>query len=77
MVKKSRPSGKGESKAAVKEEPKVTGTEESKEPVIEETIISVKDGGIINFYYFFNGIGIVIGIIFVIFAIFRYLFHVL
>jgi len=76
MAKKSKPSGKGESKTAVKEVSNVTITEEPKESVQEQTIISVKEGGIINFYYFFSALGIVIGIIMIIAAVFRYIFHV-
>ena len=61
MAKKSKPSGKAESKA----------------PVKEETAESGEDGGIIDFFYLFNGIGILIGIIYIIFGIFHYVFPIL
>jgi hypothetical protein len=74
MVKKSKPSGKAESKAPVKTE--------SRAPVEEEAIASEKEvvnptpGGIIDFYKFFVGVGILIGIFFIIVGILRYVFHV-
>ena len=61
MAKKSKPSGKAESKA----------------PVKEETAESGEDGGIIDFFYLMNGAGVLIGIIFVIFILFHYLFPIL
>lgn len=69
MAKGSKQSGKKESKPAVKEEAEVA--------LKEEFAVSVDDGkGIINFYYFFTGLGILITIIFIIVAILRYL-HIL
>ena len=74
MVKKSKPSGKGESKPSVKTE--------SRAPVEEEAIAPAKEvanptpGGIIDFYKFFVGVGILIGIIFIIVGLLRYVFHV-
>jgi hypothetical protein len=69
MVKKSKPSVKGESKASVEQD-----TVASEEEVI---IRSGEGRGIIDFYYFFNGLGILIGIIFIIVGILRYMFHTL
>jgi hypothetical protein len=68
MAKKSKPSGKVELKAS--------GEEETTAPVKELNIPTPK-GGIIDFYYFFNGIGILIGISFIIVGILRYVFHIL
>ena len=61
MAKKSKPSGKAESLASVK----------------EETIVSVEEGGKIDFFYLMNGAGVLIGIIFVIFILFHYVFPIL
>lgn len=69
MVKKPRPSGKGESKAS--------GEEETLASVNELTIPSGEVGGVIDFYYFFNGLGILIGISFIIVGLLRYVFHIL
>jgi hypothetical protein len=69
MAKKSKPSGKGESKA--------TGEEETIAPGKELTIPFSEDGGIIDFYYFFNGVGILTGIFFIIVGLLRYVFHIL
>jgi len=68
MVKKSKPSVKVESKALGKEVTIASG--------VELNILS-GEGGIIDFYYFFNGIGILIGISFIIVGILRYGFHIL
>jgi hypothetical protein len=69
MAKGSKQPGKKESKPAVKEDAEVT--------VKEEFAVSVDDGkGIINFYYFFSGLGILITILFIIIGILRYL-HIL
>lgn len=64
MVKKSKPSVKGEPIASVKEEPIVS--------VKEEPITSGKDGERIDFFYVLAGGGILIGVILVIFIILRY-----
>jgi hypothetical protein len=69
MVKKSKPSGKAELKAS--------GEEEAIASVKELAIPSGEVGGIIDFYYFFNGIGVLTGIIFIIVGLFRYVFHIL
>ena len=69
MVKKSKPSGKGESKASVEEETIPSGK--------ELKIPSYESGGIIDFYYLFGGIGVLIGIIFIIVGLLRYVFHIL
>jgi hypothetical protein len=69
MVKKSKPSGKAELKAS--------GEEEAITSVKELAIPSGEVGGIIDFYYFFNGIGVLTGIIFIIVGLFRYVFHIL
>ena len=61
MAKKSKQKGKAESTA----------------PVIEETVESGEDGGIIDFVYLFNGIGILLGIIYIIFGILHYVFPIL
>ena len=69
MAKKSKPSGKAESKPS--------GKAESLASVKEETVVSVEDGGIIDFFYLMNGAGVLIGIIFVIFILFHYVFPIL
>jgi hypothetical protein len=69
MVKKSRPSGKAESKAS--------GEEETITPGKELDIPSGEGGGLIDFYYFFNGVGILTGISFIVIGVLRYVFHVL
>ena len=68
MVKKSKPSVKGESKASIEEETTAS---------LNELNIPTGEGGIIDFYYFFNGIGVLLGIIFIIVGILRYGFHIL
>jgi len=69
MVKKSKPSGKSEIKTS--------GEEETTAPVKELNVPAFEAGGIIDFYYFFNGIGVLTGIIFIIVGILRYVFHML
>jgi hypothetical protein len=69
MVKKSRPSGKTESKAIGEEETIATGK--------ELDIPSGEGGGLIDFYYFFNGVGTLTGISFITVSLLRYVFHVL
>ena len=68
MAKKSKPSVKIESKASGEEETIVS---------VKELNIPSGEGGIIDFYYFFNGIGVLIGISFIIVGILRYVFHIL
>jgi hypothetical protein len=69
MAKGSKQPGKKESKPVVKEDAEVA--------VKEEFAVSVDNGkGIINFYYFFAGLGILITIVFIIIGILRYL-HIL
>jgi len=69
MVKKSKPSVKAESK--------VSGEEETITSVKELNIPSFKGSGIIDFYYLFGGIGVLLGIIFIIVGLLRYVFHIL
>jgi len=69
MAKKSKPSGKAELRAS--------GEEETIAPGKELTIPFSEDGGIIDFYYFFNGVGILTGIFFIIVGLLRYVFHIL
>jgi hypothetical protein len=64
MVKKSKPSVKVESKASVEEE------------TIELNIPST-GGGIIDFVVFYNVFGALIGIIYIIVGLLRYVFHTL
>jgi hypothetical protein len=85
MVKKSKPSTKAGSKPSAKEVTTAPVREVTTAPVKEVTTAPVKEvtaasgevGGIINFYYFFNGIAILTGIIFIIFIILRYVFSIL
>jgi hypothetical protein len=69
MVKKSKLSVKVGPKAPVEEEP-ITSVKELNIP-------SVEGGGIIDFYYLFGGIGVLLGIIFIIVGLLRYVFHIL
>ena len=73
MVKKSKPSGKAESRAPVKTEPKVTVEEEA--TVSGKEVTPPTPGGIIDFYKFFVGLGVLIGIIFIVVGLLRYVFH--
>ena len=77
MVKKSKPSTKAESKPSAKEVTTAPVKEVTAVPVKEVTVASGEVGGIINFYYFFNGIAILTGIVFIIVIILRYVFSVL
>jgi len=70
MAKKSKPSVNVESKASVEQATMASVKEETQ-------FIPSGEGGIIDFYYFFNGLGILIGIIFIIVGILRYGFHTL
>lgn len=74
MVKKSKPSGKVESTASVKEET-IAVKEETTASVKEEAIASGKDGEGINFFYVFAGGGALLAIIFIMFIILRYVLH--
>jgi hypothetical protein len=74
MVKKYKPSVKVESIASVKDE--------TIESVKEDTIASgkekeVEEGKGIDFFYILTGGGILIGILMVIFIIFRYVLHMI
>jgi len=70
MAKGSKQPGKKESKPAVKEDTEL--------PVKEEFSVAVTDGkGIIDFYYLFAGLGILITIAFIIVGIARYVLHIL
>jgi len=69
MAKGSKQQGKKEPKPVVKEDADVA--------IKEEFAVSVDEGkGIINFYYFFTGLGVLITVIFIIVGILRYL-HIL
>jgi hypothetical protein len=69
MAKGSKQQGKKESKPVVKEDAQVA--------VKEEFAVAVDERkGIINFYYFFAGLGILITIVFIIIGILRFL-HIL
>ncbi len=68
MAKKSRASGKAE--------PKDSGEGETQTPG-RDLNIPVPSGGIIDFYYLFGGIGILIAICFIIVGLLRYVFHVM
>ncbi len=61
MAKKSKPSVK----------------EETIESVKEEIIKSGEDDGRFNYVDLFNAVGVLIGIIFIIAGILRYVFHIL
>ena len=69
MVKKSKPSVKGESKGSAEEE--------TIKSVKELNIPSFEGSGLIDFYYLFGGIGILLGIIFILISLLRYGFHIL
>ena len=69
MAKKSKSSAKAESKASVKEETPASDT--------DMYISTPESGGIINFYHFFNGIGILMMIAIIIYIFLRYVFHLL
>jgi hypothetical protein len=68
MAKKFRSSGKVGFKESGEEETKTS---------VPELNIPVPGGGIIDFYYLFTGIGILIGIIFIVVGLLRYVFHVM
>jgi hypothetical protein len=69
--------GSKQPKQAVKKEPKPSVQEESEVPVKEEFAVPVTDReGIIDFYYFFTGLGILMTIIFIVIGILRY-FHII
>jgi hypothetical protein len=70
MAKGTKASGKKEPKSSVKEESEVSAKEEF---TVKET-----DGkGIIDFYYLFAGLGILITIVFIIVGILHFVFHTL
>ncbi len=75
MVKKSKPPVKVE-KAVVKEEVQVV-KEETPASVKEETTVSGKEGEGIDFFYILAGGGVLIGVILLIFLIFRYVLHMI
>ena len=84
MVKKPRPSAKADSKASAKADsrPSVkneTAATEKAEAVAvkEETLVPEEKGGIIDFYLFFCGLGILIGVFFIIVGLLRYVFHII
>jgi len=66
------------SKSSVKKESKLSVKEESEAAVNEDLPVSDNDGkGIIDFFYLFAGLGILITIVFIIVGILRYVFHIL
>ncbi len=75
MVKKSRPSGKGETKTPVKEE--TLAVEKEIPAVYEGTIAAGKAGKGIDFYHILAGGGAVWGAIMVVILILRYLLHMI
>ncbi len=75
MAKKSKPPVKVE-KAVVKEETEVV-REETQASGKEETISSGKEGEGIDFFYILAGGGALIGVILLIFLIFRYVLHMI
>ena len=65
--------GSKQPKQPVKKEPKPSVQEDTEGAVKEEFAVSVNDGkGIIDFYYLFAGLGILITIVFIIVGILRY-----
>jgi len=68
MAKRSKPSGKGESKTPIKEDAII-------DSVNEETTASGKDGERFDFFYVLAGGGALIGVILIIFIILRYVLH--
>ncbi len=61
------------SKSPVKLESHASGEEETMPVGTTELNIPVPKGGIIDFYYLFNGIGILLSIIMIIDILFKYL----
>jgi hypothetical protein len=61
----------------VKADSKASKEEETMVSVQELAIPSGEGGGFIDFYYFFNGVAILTGIIFIIVALLRYVFQIL
>jgi len=74
MVKKSRQPGKAESKVIINKEAGA-GREESLS-VEEETTVSGKESGKIDFFYILGGGAVLIIIVLIIFIILRYFLHV-
>jgi hypothetical protein len=68
MAKKSRSSVTGESKASAE-----AGTITSE----KELYIPIPEPGLIDFYYLFGGMGILVGIMLIIFIVIHYIFHIL
>ena len=68
MAKKSKSSGKAESKVSGEEVTGAPGT---------EFIVLTPKGGIIDFYYLFGGIGVLLGIIMIIDILLHYVLHIL
>jgi hypothetical protein len=67
MAKKSKSSGKAASNASSEEE-----TTES----VTEVNIPISRGGIIDFYYLFGGLGILLSIAMIIDLLLHYVFHI-
>lgn len=64
------------SKSSVKPKSIAPEEEESLAPVTEFNVITPK-GGIIDFYYLFGGIGVLLGIIMIIDILLHYVLHIL
>jgi hypothetical protein len=77
MVKKSKPSVKVQSKVPVKKETIVSSKEETVVSGEEEYRVSPEDGGKIDLVLVMMGIGVLIGIIFIVLGILRYGIHIL
>jgi hypothetical protein len=70
MAKRSKPSGKEESKTPVKEDTLIASVKDG-------TIASGKDGGRIDFFYVLAGGGAILGVILIVFIILRYVLHMI
>jgi hypothetical protein len=64
------------SKSSVKAVSTTSGEEETLASVTEFTITK-PEGGIIDFYYLFGGIGVLLGIIMIIDIVLHYILHIL
>jgi hypothetical protein len=70
MAKKSRSSGKAEAASSAAAEAETIA------PVTDFNVLAPK-GGIIDFYYLFGGIGVLLGIIMVIYILLHYVLHII
>ena len=64
------------SKSSVKAESKVSAEETTIAPGTEFSVLTPK-GGIIDFYYLFGGIGVLLGIVMIIDILLHYVLHIL